>query len=145
MYRFGHYRRTNIGRGGKLLLHHIASRTRILVMSHIYYYYGFHKRKWRRSVDRGVVRGRSQTRRRSAAGILSTRSPRIYADLVPEDPVTLERDRPVTDTEPLRRADWIRRQEVDLIAQAGLGHYYGLTVSSVVVRASSWSKRQEDR
>jgi transketolase N-terminal domain/subunit len=54
---------------------------------------------------------------------------------VPEDPVTLERGRPVTDTELLRRADWIRRQAVDLIAQAGLGHYYGLTVSSVVVRA----------
>jgi transketolase len=38
-------------------------------------------------------------------------------------PVTLERGRPVTDTELLRRADWIRLQTVGLIAQAGLGHY----------------------
>src|SRR5215467_2119352 len=37
--------------------------------------------------------------------------------------VTLERGRPVTDTELLRRADWIRLQTVELIAQAGLGHY----------------------
>jgi hypothetical protein len=54
---------------------------------------------------------------------------------VPEDTVTLERGRPVTDTELLRRADWIRLQAMGLIAQAGLGHYYGLTVSGVVVRA----------
>jgi len=38
-------------------------------------------------------------------------------------PLTLERGRPVTDAELLRRADWIRLQAVDLIAQAGLGHY----------------------
>jgi transketolase len=38
-------------------------------------------------------------------------------------PVTLERGRTVTDTELLRRADWIRLQTVELIAQAGLGHY----------------------
>ena len=31
--------------------------------------------------------------------------------------------RPVTDTELLRRADWIRLQTIDLIRQAGLGHY----------------------
>lgn len=36
---------------------------------------------------------------------------------------TLERGRPVTDTELARRADWIRLQTVGLIAQAGLGHY----------------------
>jgi transketolase len=36
---------------------------------------------------------------------------------------TLERGRPVTDAELLRRADWIRLQAVELIAQAGLGHY----------------------
>jgi transketolase len=44
---------------------------------------------------------------------------------MPDDipPVTLERGRPVTDTELLRRADWIRLQTVDLVAQAGLGHY----------------------
>ncbi|MCL2583550.1 MAG: transketolase [Streptosporangiales bacterium] len=35
----------------------------------------------------------------------------------------LERGRPVTDTELARRADWIRLQTVELIAQAGLGHY----------------------
>src|ERR1700739_518431 len=39
------------------------------------------------------------------------------------EPVTLERGRPATDTELLRRADWIRLQTVELIAQAGLGHY----------------------
>jgi transketolase len=38
-------------------------------------------------------------------------------------PATLERGRPVTDAELLRRADWIRLQTVELIAQAGLGHY----------------------
>ncbi|HLH83623.1 MAG TPA: hypothetical protein VKV38_10195, partial [Trebonia sp.] len=38
-------------------------------------------------------------------------------------PVTLERGRPVTDTELLWRADWIRLRTVELIAQAGLGHY----------------------
>jgi transketolase len=36
---------------------------------------------------------------------------------------TLARGRPVTDAELLRRADWIRLQTVDLVAQAGLGHY----------------------
>ena len=36
---------------------------------------------------------------------------------------TLERGRPLTGAELLRRADWIRLQTVDLIAQAGLGHY----------------------
>src|ERR1700722_2062967 len=35
----------------------------------------------------------------------------------------LERGRPLTGAELLRRADWIRLQTVDLIAQAGLGHY----------------------
>jgi len=38
-------------------------------------------------------------------------------------PGTLERARPVTDAQLLRRADWIRLQTVELIAQAGLGHY----------------------
>jgi transketolase len=36
---------------------------------------------------------------------------------------TLERGRPVTDAELARRADWIRLRTVELIAQAGLGHY----------------------
>jgi transketolase len=36
---------------------------------------------------------------------------------------TLERGRPVSDAELLRRADWIRLQTMDLVAQAGLGHY----------------------
>src|SRR6202161_791693 len=39
------------------------------------------------------------------------------------EPSTLERGRPLTDGELLRRADWIRLQTIDLIAQAGLGHY----------------------
>ena len=38
-------------------------------------------------------------------------------------PVTLERGRPVTDADLLRKADWIRLRTIDLIAQAGLGHY----------------------
>ncbi|MGD0699080.1 MAG: transketolase [Trebonia sp.] len=42
---------------------------------------------------------------------------------MPDDTVTLDRGRPATDAELLRRADWIRLQTVGLIAQAGLGHY----------------------
>ena len=41
---------------------------------------------------------------------------------MPED-ITLERGRPLTDAELASRADWIRLQTIDLIAQAGLGHY----------------------
>ena len=38
---------------------------------------------------------------------------------MPDDIVTqLDRRRPVTDTELLRRADWIRLQTIDLIRQA---------------------------
>ena len=37
------------------------------------------------------------------------------------DDITLERGRPLTDAELLRRADWIRLQTIDLIAQAGGG------------------------
>jgi len=44
-------------------------------------------------------------------------------DVPPVTPGTLERGRPVTDAELLRRADWIRLRTVDLVAQAGLGHY----------------------
>jgi transketolase len=40
-----------------------------------------------------------------------------------DGPGTLERGRPVTSAELSRRADWIRLRTVDLIAQAGLGHY----------------------
>jgi transketolase len=36
---------------------------------------------------------------------------------------TLERGRAITDRELARRADWIRLRTVELIAQAGLGHY----------------------
>jgi transketolase len=36
---------------------------------------------------------------------------------------TLERGRPLTGPQLLHRADWIRLQTIDLIAQAGLGHY----------------------
>ncbi len=39
------------------------------------------------------------------------------------DDITLERGRPLTEAGLLRRADWIRLQTVELIAQAGLGHY----------------------
>lgn len=35
----------------------------------------------------------------------------------------LERGRPVTSAELTRRGDWIRLQTVELIEQAGLGHY----------------------
>jgi transketolase len=45
------------------------------------------------------------------------------APVTPVLDVTLERGRQVTDAELRRRADWIRLQTVDLIAQAGLGHY----------------------
>ena len=40
---------------------------------------------------------------------------------MPED-IILERGRPASDAELARRADWIRLQTIDLIAQAGLGH-----------------------
>jgi transketolase len=39
------------------------------------------------------------------------------------DPGTLERARPVTAAQLSWRADWIRRRTVELIEQAGLGHY----------------------
>ena len=43
---------------------------------------------------------------------------------MPDDIVTqLDRGRPVTDSELVGRADWIRLQTIDLIRQAGLGHY----------------------
>lgn len=46
------------------------------------------------------------------------------ADQEREDqPPTLERGRPVSSEELRRRADWIRLETVDLIEQAGLGHY----------------------
>ncbi|HEX6933615.1 MAG TPA: transketolase [Streptosporangiaceae bacterium] len=46
---------------------------------------------------------------------------------------TLERGRPLTGTELLRRADWIRLQTIDLIAQAGLGHYSSTFSSAELV------------
>jgi transketolase len=49
--------------------------------------------------------------------------------------VTLERGRPVTDAELARRADWIRLQTVDLIAQAGLGHYASTFSCAEIVAA----------
>jgi transketolase len=42
---------------------------------------------------------------------------------MPDDIKQLERERPATDAELARRADWIRLRAVELIAQAGLGHY----------------------
>ena len=44
-------------------------------------------------------------------------------DQMTPEPGTLERGRPLTDAELRHRADWIRLQTIDLIAQAGLGHY----------------------
>jgi transketolase len=41
----------------------------------------------------------------------------------PAGPLTLERARPVTAAQLSWRADWIRLNTVELIAQAGLGHY----------------------
>src|SRR5580698_7329246 len=52
---------------------------------------------------------------------------------MPDDTLTLDRGRPVTDTELLRRADWIRLQTIDLIAQAGLGHYSSTFSSAELV------------
>src|ERR1700744_3642182 len=49
------------------------------------------------------------------------------------DDITLERGRPLTDAELLRRADWIRLQTIDLIAQAGLGHYSSTFSSAEIV------------
>ena len=69
------------------------------------------------------VRGHSPGRPSLHGEHIVTKKPRIYAGLMPEDTVTLERGRPVTDTELRRKADWIRLQAVELIAQAGLGHY----------------------
>src|SRR5580658_5337001 len=48
---------------------------------------------------------------------------------------TLERGRPVTDTELRRRADWIRLQTIGLIAQAGLGHYSSTFSSAELIAA----------
>ena len=47
--------------------------------------------------------------------------------------ITLERGRPLTDAELSRRADWIRLQTIDLIAQAGLGHYSSTFSSAELV------------
>src|ERR1700683_896093 len=56
---------------------------------------------------------------------------------MPEDitlePSTLERGRPLSGAGLLRRADWIRLQTIDLIAQAGLGHYSSTFSSAEIV------------
>jgi transketolase len=54
-------------------------------------------------------------------------------DNKPDDSGTLERGRPATDTELRHKADWIRLQTVDLIAQAGLGHYSSTFSSAEIV------------
>jgi transketolase len=54
---------------------------------------------------------------------------------MPDDTLTLDRGRPVTDAELNRRADWIRLQTIDLIAQAGLGHYSSTFSSAEIVAA----------
>jgi transketolase len=52
-----------------------------------------------------------------------------------DGPATLERQRPVTSAALSRRADWIRLRTVELIAQAGLGHYSS-TFSSAEIFAT---------
>ena len=53
---------------------------------------------------------------------------------MPDDIVAqLDRRRPVTDAELLRRADWIRLQTIDLIRQAGLGHYSSTFSSAEII------------
>ena len=47
----------------------------------------------------------------------------------------LDRGRPVTDAELRRRADWIRLQTIDLIRQAGLGHYSSTFSSAEIIAA----------
>src|SRR6185437_1382023 len=54
------------------------------------------------------------------------------------DDITLERGRPLTDAELLRRADWIRLQTIDLIAQAGLGHYSSTFSAAEHVATELW-------
>ena len=54
---------------------------------------------------------------------------------MPDDTLTLDRGRPVSDAELNRRADWIRLQTIDLIAQAGLGHYSSTFSSAELVAA----------
>jgi len=55
---------------------------------------------------------------------------------MPDDIVAqLDRGRPVSDTELLRRADWIRLQTIDLIRQAGLGHYSSTFSSAEIIAA----------
>src|ERR1700685_3908025 len=63
--------------------------------------------------------------------------PHREAAPMPDDTLTLtlDRGRPLTDAELLRRADWIRLQTVDLIAQAGLGHYSSTFSSAEIVAA----------
>jgi transketolase len=54
---------------------------------------------------------------------------------MPDDTLTLDRGRPATDAELLHRADWIRLQTIDLIAQAGLGHYSSTFSSAEIIAA----------
>jgi transketolase len=56
-------------------------------------------------------------------------------DEITVEPGTLERGRPLTDAELLRRSDWIRLQTIDLIAQAGLGHYSSTFSSAEIIAA----------
>ena len=62
--------------------------------------------------------------------------PRIYADLMSEDTVTLERGRPVTDTELLRPAK---------CCAGRTGSGFGLTVAGVVARALELVKASGSR
>src|SRR4029077_6744949 len=61
------------------------------------------------------------------------------------DDITLERGRPLTDAELLRRADWIRLQTIDLIAQAGLGHYSSTFSCAEIVPARYYPARRRRR
>jgi transketolase len=57
------------------------------------------------------------------------------AKAVEDAQVTLERGRTVTDAELARRADWIRLRTIDLVAQAGLGHYSSTFSCAEIVAA----------
>ena len=74
--------------------------------------------------DTAQVAAREDQRRQRAS---------TMPDNKPDDSGTLERGRPATDTELRRKADWIRLQTVDLIAQAGLGHYSSTFSSAEIV------------
>jgi transketolase len=73
-----------------------------------------------------VARDSGGPREPAGGHIVSSREP-IYAGAVLNDTkpsaAVLERGRHATDAELARKADWIRLKTIELVAQAGLGHY----------------------